>query len=113
MGSSLTSGEEPSPPPPHPPPGKDLHWYARDKKTTAQDAENLREEVRRLKEEEEQLLNETLGLGGGGGRRAQPRGGSRLDSREKEELFKRGKAVEELTGEYKEGERVQGLGFAP
>ena len=38
---------------------------------------------------------------------------NRLDKREQEELLKRSKAGEELDKPYAQGERVQGLGFAP
>lgn len=39
--------------------------------------------------------------------------GNRLDKREQEELLKRSKAGEEVEKPYAQGERVQGLGFAP
>lgn len=38
---------------------------------------------------------------------------NRLDKREQEELLKRSKAGEEVDKPYAQGERVQGLGFAP
>ncbi|KAI3783669.1 hypothetical protein L1987_42755 [Smallanthus sonchifolius] len=42
--------------------GKDLHWYARDKKSNKSDMEAAKEEIRRIKEEEEQAMREALGL---------------------------------------------------
>jgi hypothetical protein len=55
-------------------------------------------------------LQELLGLAPR--REVRPRG-SHLDKREQEELFKRGKAAEEVDPTYAQGERVQGLGYAP
>jgi len=55
------------------------------------------------------LIQEALGLAP---RRDKPRV-NRLDKREQEELLKRSKTGEEVEKPYAQGERVQGLGFAP
>jgi ubiquitin len=85
-------------------------WYARDKQTAAEAAQAAREEIEKVKQEEEEAMRELLGLAPR--REVRPRG-SHLDKREQEELFKRGKAAEEVDPTYAQGERVQGLGYAP
>lgn len=89
--------------------GKDLHWYARDKKANEADLEAAREEIRRIKEEEEQAMREALGLAPK--RSDRPRG-NRLDKHEYNELIKRGSTADDLGGGHAEAARVQGLGFA-
>ncbi|GJT74360.1 multiple myeloma tumor-associated protein 2 [Tanacetum coccineum] len=42
--------------------GKDLHWYARVKKSKDADMEAAKEKIRRIKEEEEHAMREALGL---------------------------------------------------
>eukprot|EP00252_Welwitschia_mirabilis_P010624 TRINITY_DN23_c1_g1_i1.p1 TRINITY_DN23_c1_g1~~TRINITY_DN23_c1_g1_i1.p1 ORF type:complete len:247 (+),score=64.53 TRINITY_DN23_c1_g1_i1:152-892(+) len=88
--------------------GKDLHWYARDKKADALDEEAKRAEIRKIKEEEEQAMLEILGLAPK--RQTRPQG-NRLDKREAAELLKKGNSADDLAPGYAEGERVQGLGF--
>ncbi|KAG0614675.1 hypothetical protein M758_6G195100 [Ceratodon purpureus] len=91
--------------------GKDLMWYARDTTQTADEAAALaREEIERVKQEEEEAMREALGLAP---RRDNKPRVNRLDKREQEELLKRSKAGEEVDKPYAQGERVQGLGFAP
>ncbi|KAK8921726.1 hypothetical protein KSP39_PZI020882 [Platanthera zijinensis] len=88
--------------------GKDLHWYARDKKSAALEAEIAKEEIRRIKEEEEQLMREALGLAPK--RSARPQG-NRIDKHEYAELIKRESAAEDLGGGHAEAAQVQGLGL--
>lgn len=88
--------------------GKDLHWYARDKKAAALDAEAAKEEIRRIKEEEEQLMREALGLAP---KRTTHPQGNRIDKHEYAELIKRGSAAEDLGGGHAEAAQVQGLGL--
>ncbi|ERN16577.1 hypothetical protein AMTR_s00031p00197430, partial [Amborella trichopoda] len=89
--------------------GKDLHWYARDKKTQDADMEAAKAEIQRIKEEEEQAMREALGLAPKRSVRSQ---GNRLDKHEYVDLVKRGTAVENLAPSYAEADRVQGLGFS-
>ncbi|XP_024971602.1 multiple myeloma tumor-associated protein 2 homolog [Cynara cardunculus var. scolymus] len=89
--------------------GKDLHWYARDKKSKEADMEAAKEEIRRIKEEEEQAMREALGLAPK--RSAKPQG-NRLDKHEFSELVKRGSTAEDLGAGHAEAAHVQGLGFA-
>lgn len=89
--------------------GKDLHWYARDKKSEAADMEAAREEIKRIKEQEEQAMREALGLAP---KRANKNLGSRLDKQELKELVKRGSTAEDLGGGHAEAARVDGLGFS-
>ncbi|EOY19241.1 Leukocyte immunoglobulin-like receptor subfamily A member 5 isoform 2, partial [Theobroma cacao] len=89
--------------------GKDLHWYARDKKSGGSDVEALSEEIRRVKEEEEQAMREALGLAPK--RSSQPQG-NRLDKHELSELVKRGSTAEDLGAGHAEAARVHGLGFS-
>ncbi|KVI07399.1 Kinase phosphorylation domain-containing protein [Cynara cardunculus var. scolymus] len=88
---------------------KDLHWYARDKKSKEADMEAAKEEIRRIKEEEEQAMREALGLAPK--RSAKPQG-NRLDKHEFSELVKRGSTAEDLGAGHAEAAHVQGLGFA-
>ncbi|XP_027361248.1 multiple myeloma tumor-associated protein 2 homolog [Abrus precatorius] len=89
--------------------GKDLFWYARDKKSQSAEREDVKEEIKRIKEEEEQAMREALGLAPKRGNRFQ---GNRLDKHELSELVKRGSTAEDLGGGHAEAARVQGLGFA-
>ncbi|PAN36698.1 hypothetical protein PAHAL_6G302800 [Panicum hallii] len=86
--------------------GKDLFWYARDKKSDTEDA--LKEEIRRVKEEEEQAMREALGLAPKRSNRPQ---GNRLDKHEYAELIKRGSTAEDLGAGHAEAAQVQGLGL--
>ncbi|KAK6929050.1 Multiple myeloma tumor-associated protein 2-like, N-terminal [Dillenia turbinata] len=89
--------------------GKDLHWYARDKKSQSADMEAAKEEIKRIKEEEEQAMREALGLAP---KRANRPKGSRLDKHEFSELVKRGSTAEDLGAGHAEAARVHGLGFS-
>ncbi|KAE9451254.1 hypothetical protein C3L33_16836, partial [Rhododendron williamsianum] len=89
--------------------GKDLHWYARDKKSQSADMEAAKEEIRRIKEEEEQAMKEALGLAP---KRANRTQGTRLDKHEFSELVKRGSTAEDLGAGHAEAAQVHGLGFA-
>lgn len=89
--------------------GKDLHWYTRDKKSGAADAEAMKEEIQRIKEEEEQAMREALGLAPKRSNRPQ---GNRLDKHEFSELVKRGSTAEDLGAGHAEAARVHGLGFS-
>lgn len=88
--------------------GKDLHWYARDKKGAASEADALKEEIRRVKEEEEHAMREALGLAPKRNTRPQ---GNRLDKHEYAELVKRGSTAEDMGGGHAEAAQVQGLGL--
>lgn len=90
--------------------GKDLSWYAKDNKSDLHAEDALKAEIQKIKEEEEQAMREALGLAPKHEKRVQ---GNRLDKRETAELLKRGKSAEDLPPTYAEGERIQGLGFAP
>lgn len=89
--------------------GKDLHWYAKDKKSKDADMEAAKEEIRRIKEEEEQAMREALGLAP---KRAPKPQGSKLDKHEFSELIKRGSTAEDLGAGHAEAAHVKGLGFA-
>ncbi|KAI8008677.1 hypothetical protein LOK49_LG07G01511 [Camellia lanceoleosa] len=89
--------------------GKDLNWYARDKKSQGLDMEAAKEEIRRIKEEEEQAMREALGLAP---KRASRPQGTRLDKHEFSELVKRGSTAEDLGAGHAEAAQVQGLGFS-
>lgn len=89
--------------------GKDLHWYARDKKAQKAEMDAAKEEIKRIKEEEEQAMREALGLAPKRASRAQ---GSRLDKHEFSELVKRGSTAEDVGEGHAEAARVHGLGFA-
>lgn len=89
--------------------GKDLHWYARDKKSRSSNADALKEEMQRIKEDEEQAMREALGLAPKRSSRPQ---GNRLDKHEYSELVKRGSTVEDLGAGHAEAARVDGLGFS-
>lgn len=89
--------------------GKDLHWYARDKKSQNDDMEAAKEEIRRIKEEEEQAMQEALGLAP---KRSKKPQAARLDKHEFSELVKRGSTAEDLGAGHAEAARVSGLGFA-
>ncbi|XP_008788951.2 LOW QUALITY PROTEIN: multiple myeloma tumor-associated protein 2 homolog [Phoenix dactylifera] len=88
--------------------GKDLFWYARDKKAEAAETEAVKEEIRRIKEEEEQAMREALGLAP---KRANRPQGNRLDKNEYAELVKRGSTAEDLGAGHAEAAQVQGLGL--
>ncbi|KAK4430686.1 Multiple myeloma tumor-associated protein 2 [Sesamum alatum] len=88
--------------------GKDLHWYARDKKSDL-NSEAMKEEIRRIKEEEEQAMKEALGLAP---KRATKSQGNRLDKHEFAELVKRGSTAEDLGAGHAEAAQVHGLGFS-
>ncbi|CAN6445463.1 unnamed protein product [Victoria cruziana] len=88
--------------------GKDLFWYARDKKSAMADAEAAKEEIKRIKEQEEQAMREILGLAPKSSGRTQ---GSRLDKHEYAELVKRGSTTEDIGASHAEAIRVHGLGF--
>lgn len=87
--------------------GKDLHWYARDKKSSS-NVDVAKEEIRLIKEQEEQAMREALGLAPKTAGRSQ---GNRLDKHEFSELVKRGSTAEDLGAGHAEAARVQGLGF--
>ncbi|KAJ9684970.1 hypothetical protein PVL29_017122 [Vitis rotundifolia] len=89
--------------------GKDLNWYARDKKSESSDMEAAKEEIKRIKEEEEQAMREALGLAP---KRANRPQGNRLDKHEFSELVKRGSTAEDLGAGHSEAAHVHGLGFA-
>ncbi|XP_076890774.1 uncharacterized protein LOC143541988 [Bidens hawaiensis] len=89
--------------------GKDLHWYARDKKGKQADMDAAKEEIRRIKEEEEQAMREALGLAPKRSTKPQT---NRLDKHEFSELVKRGSTAEDLGAGHAEAAHVQGLGFA-
>ncbi|KAI4385777.1 hypothetical protein MLD38_003771 [Melastoma candidum] len=89
--------------------GKDLHWYARDKKSRLADAEAMKEEIKRIKEQEEQAMREALGLAPQRISRPQT---NRLDKHEMKELVKRGSTAEDLGAGHAEAAHVQGLGYA-
>ncbi|KAL3688808.1 hypothetical protein R1sor_015117 [Riccia sorocarpa] len=86
--------------------GKDLYWYTKDHDLDGP----TKEEIKRIQEEEEDAMKEMLGLAPRKNKRPQ---GSRLEKREVDELLKKGKSEEERAPGYIDGERVQGLGFAP
>ncbi|RVW87042.1 hypothetical protein CK203_048363 [Vitis vinifera] len=88
--------------------GKDLHWYARDKKSESSDMEAAKEEIKRIKEQEEQAMREALGLAPKRANRSQ---GNRLDKHEFSELVKRGSTAEDLGAGHSEAAHVQGLGL--
>ncbi|KAL0299135.1 UNVERIFIED_CONTAM: hypothetical protein Sradi_6573300 [Sesamum radiatum] len=88
--------------------GKDLHWYARDKKSDL-NSDAMKEEIRRIKEEEEQAMREALGLAP---KRATKSQGNRLDKHEFAELVKRGSTAEDLGAGHAEAAQVHGLGFS-
>ncbi|GAA0138979.1 hypothetical protein LIER_00618 [Lithospermum erythrorhizon] len=87
--------------------GKDLMWYARDKKSKA-DEDAMKDEIRRIKEEEEQAMREALGLAP---KRAAKPQGNRLDKHEFSELVKRGSTADDLGAGHEEAAWVHGLGF--
>ncbi|KAA8534568.1 hypothetical protein F0562_032085 [Nyssa sinensis] len=89
--------------------GKDLHWYARDKKSESAEMEAAKEEIRKIKEQEEQAMREALGLAP---RRASRPQGNRLDKHEFSELVKRGSTAEDLGAGHAEAAHVHGLGFS-
>lgn len=89
--------------------GKDLHWYARDKKSESLNMDAAKEEIRRIKEEEEQAMREALGLAPKRSSRPQ---GNRLDKHEFSELIKRGSTAEDLGEGHAEAVQVQGFGFS-
>lgn len=89
--------------------GKDLHWYAKDKKSKQADIDAAKEEIRRIKEEEEQAMREALGLAP---KRSSKPQANRLDKHEFSELVKRGSTAEDLGAGHAEAAHVQGLGFA-
>ncbi|XP_019192236.1 PREDICTED: multiple myeloma tumor-associated protein 2 homolog [Ipomoea nil] len=89
--------------------GKDLFWYARDKKSQQSDMDAAKEEIQRIKEEEEQAMREALGLAP---KRATQSQGNRLDKHEFSELVKRGSTAEDLGAGHAEAARVHGLGFS-
>jgi hypothetical protein len=89
--------------------GKDLHWYARDKKSRSSNADALKEEMQRIKEDEEQAMRKALGLAPKRSSRPQ---GNRLDKHEYSELVKRGSTVEDLGAGHAKAARVDGLGFS-
>lgn len=92
----------------HLPSGKDLFWYARDKKSDGAESDAIKEEIRRVKEEEEQAMREALGLAP---KRASRSQGNRLDKHEYAELIKRGSTAEDLGAGHAEAAQVQGLGL--
>lgn len=87
--------------------GKDLHWYARDKKSSL-NVDAAKEEIKLIKEQEEQAMREALGLAPKTSGRSH---GNRLDKHEFSELVKRGSTAEDLGAGHAEAARVQGLGF--
>ncbi|KAF7820440.1 multiple myeloma tumor-associated protein 2-like protein [Senna tora] len=89
--------------------GKDLFWYAKDKKALSAEMEAAKEEIKRIKEEEEQAMREALGLAP---KRASRPQGNRLDKHEYSELVKRGSTAEDMGAGHAEAARVDGLGFS-
>ncbi|XP_054790437.1 uncharacterized protein LOC129295871 [Prosopis cineraria] len=89
--------------------GKDLFWYARDKKSMNAEMEAAKEEIKRIKEEEEQAMREALGLAP---KRASRPQGNKLDKHEYSELVKRGSTAEDVGGGHADAARVDGLGFS-
>ncbi|XP_068660385.1 uncharacterized protein [Aristolochia californica] len=89
--------------------GKDLHWYARDKKSFELEMQAAKEEIQRIKEQEEQSMREALGLAPKQSSRPQ---GNRLDKHEFDELVRRGTTAEDVGGGHAEAAQVQGLGFS-
>uniref|UniRef100_A0A5B7B977 Multiple myeloma tumor-associated protein 2-like N-terminal domain-containing protein n=1 Tax=Davidia involucrata TaxID=16924 RepID=A0A5B7B977_DAVIN len=89
--------------------GKDLNWYARDKKSERLEMEAAKEEIQKIKEQEEQAMREALGLAP---RRASRPQGNRLDKHEFSELVKRGSTAEDLGAGHAEAAHVHGLGFS-
>ncbi|XP_068661734.1 uncharacterized protein [Aristolochia californica] len=89
--------------------GKDLNWYARDKKSIELEMQAAKEEIQRIKEQEEQAMREALGLAPT--HLSWPQG-NRLDKHEFAELVRRGTTAEDLGGGHAEAARVQGLGFS-
>ncbi|RAL37061.1 unnamed protein product [Cuscuta campestris] len=89
--------------------GKDLFWYARDKRSQQMNPEAAKEEIRRIKEEEEKAMLEALGLAP---KRAAQHQGNRLDKHEFSELVKRGSTADDLGAGHAEAAHVQGLGFS-
>ncbi|XP_010553476.1 PREDICTED: multiple myeloma tumor-associated protein 2 homolog [Tarenaya hassleriana] len=89
--------------------GKDLNWYARDKRGGSSNEDALKEEIKRIKEEEEQAMREALGLAPKSSTRPQ---GNRLDKHELSELVKRGSTAEDVGSGHAEAAWVHGVGFA-
>ncbi|AEE78917.1 unnamed protein product [Arabidopsis thaliana] len=89
--------------------GKDLHWYARDKKQKGSEMDAMKEEIQRVKEQEEQAMREALGLAPKSSTRPQ---GNRLDKQEFTELVKRGSTAEDLGAGNADAVWVHGLGYA-
>lgn len=89
--------------------GKDLHWYARDKKSWDAEMEAAKEEIKIIKEQEEQAMREALGLAP---KCAGQTKGIRLDKHEYMELVKRSSTTEDLGEGHADAAHVQGLGFS-
>ncbi|VVB05456.1 unnamed protein product [Arabis nemorensis] len=89
--------------------GKDLHWYARDKKNKGSNTDAMKEEIQRVKEQEEQAMREALGLAPKSSTRPQ---GNRLDKQEFTELVKRGSTAEDLGAGNADAVWVHGLGYS-
>lgn len=89
--------------------GKDLHWYARDKRAQELDMKAAQEEIKKIKEQEEAAMREALGLAP---KRASRPQGNRLDKHEFTELVKRGSTAEDLGEGHAEAAKVHGLGFS-
>ncbi|CAH2064326.1 unnamed protein product [Thlaspi arvense] len=89
--------------------GKDLNWYARDKKGGGSNTDAVKEEIQRVKEQEEQAMREALGLAPKSSTRPQ---GNRLDKQEYTDLVKRGSTAEDLGSGNADAVWVHGLGYA-
>lgn len=89
--------------------GKDLNWYARDKKQGGPNTDAIKEEIQRVKEQEEQAMREALGLAPKSSTRPQ---GNRLDKQEYTELIKRGSTAEDLGAGKADAVWVHGIGYA-
>ncbi|KAF3574842.1 hypothetical protein F2Q69_00061553 [Brassica cretica] len=89
--------------------GKDLNWYARDKKQGGSNTDAMKEEIQRVKEQEEQAMREALGLAPKSSTRPQ---GNRLDKQEYTELIKRGSTAEDLGAGKADAVWVHGIGYA-
>jgi len=89
--------------------GKDLNWYAKDKKQKGSNTDAIKEEIQRVKEQEEQAMREALGLAPKSSTRPQ---GNRLDKQEYTDLVKRNSTAEDLGAGNADAVWVHGLGYA-
>lgn len=93
--------------------GKDLTWYAKDKKSKAAEEKALKDEIQRVKAEEERLIQEALGIVPKREEYVEVGSAfSKLEKQEADQLFER-RGKEEKEEMVNKGERVQGVGFSP